>query len=245
MGDGRKVMPEEDDAVVPDRDKHIRLQSAMRTFDEIAEDFDRTRYKPWPECVEFGGTIPEDSLVLDIGCGNGRNCIFLAEKHRVVGLDISHAMAGIARKNLAGKGFGEECEFIQSDAANLPFMDSTFDSVLYIATLHHLHTEEQRLKSLEEVRRVMKGNARALISVWAFDQPRFQKVLEEHLEKGKDFGDVHVEWKRPDGTVFNRFYHLFCGDELKELAERAGLKVNKHFKASDNYFAVVEKNTKD
>jgi ubiquinone/menaquinone biosynthesis C-methylase UbiE len=238
-------MPEEDDTVEYDGDKRIRLQSTMRTFDEIAEDFDRTRYKPWPECVEFGGTIPEDSLVLDIGCGNGRNAIFLAERHRIVGIDISHKMVGIARKNLAAKGLGGKCELIQSDVTKIPLRDSTFDSVLYIATLHHIPTEAQRLKSLVELRRVMKENARALISVWAFDQPRFQKVLDEHLEKKKDFGDIQVEWKRPDGTVFNRFYHLFYRDELRNLAERAGLKVYRHFKASDNYFAVVKTNSKD
>jgi ubiquinone/menaquinone biosynthesis C-methylase UbiE len=237
-------MPEED-AVAPDMEKLIRLQSTMRTFDEIAEDFDRTRYKPWPECVEFGRTIPDDSLVLDIGCGNGRNSIFLAERHRVVGLDISHNMVAIARRNLAGKGLGGKCEFIQSDVTNIPLRDSTFDSILYIATLHHIPTEDQRLKSLEESRRVMKKDAMGLISVWAFDQPRFQNVLGEHLEKGENFGDIHVEWKKPDGTVFNRFYHLFYKDELKNLSERAGLKVVKHFKASDNYFAVVEKNSKD
>lgn len=238
-------MLEEDDAVVHERDKRIRLQSTMRTFDEIAEDFDRTRYKPWPECVEFGRTIPGDSLVLDIGCGNGRNSIFLAERHRVVGLDISRKMIDIARRNLAGKGLGGKCEFVQSDITTIPLRDSTFDSILHIATLHHIPTESQRLKSLEELGRVMKEDARGLISVWAFDQPRFQKILEEHLEKKKDFGDIHVEWKKPDGTVFNRFYHLFYKEELKDLAERAGLKVDRHFKASDNYFAVVEKNSKD
>lgn len=238
-------MQKEDDAVVHDRDNIIRFKSTMKTFDEIAEDFDRTRYKPWPECIEFGKSIPDDSLVLDIGCGNGRNCIFLAEKHRVVGLDISQKMVGIARRNMAGKGLERKCDFVQSDVANLPVGDSTFDSVLYIATLHHLHTKDQRLKSLEELRRVMKEDARALISVWAFDQPRFQDVLDEHLEKQKNFGDVYVEWKRPDGTVFNRFYHLFYKDELRELTERADLGVIKHFKASDNYFAVVEKNSKD
>jgi ubiquinone/menaquinone biosynthesis C-methylase UbiE len=238
-------MPEEEDAVEYERDKRIRLQSTMRTFDEIAEDFDRTRYKPWPQCVEFGRTIPEDSLVLDLGCGNGRNTTFLAEKQRVIGLDISHKMVDIARRNLVGKGLGDKCEFIQCDVTDIPLRDSTFDSVLYIATLHHIPTEAQRLKSLEELRRVMKEGSRALISVWAFDQPRFQKLLEEHLKKGENFGDIHVEWKRPDGTVFNRFYHLFYRDELKKLAEGAELKVDKYFKASDNYFAIVERNSKD
>ncbi|MCK5548475.1 MAG: methyltransferase domain-containing protein [Thermoplasmata archaeon] len=215
------------------------------TFDDIAEDFDRTRYKPWEECIDFARTISPGSIILDVGCGNGRNCILLAKEHRVIGLDISHKMLLLARRNVGNKGLDHNCDFVQSDVVEHPVKDSSADVVFYIATLHHIPTERGRLNSLRELKRTLRKGGRALISVWAFDQPRFQELLDEHLREKENFGDVSVDWKRKDGRTFKRFYHLFYGEELKELALKAGLTVVDHFKSNDNYYAVVEKNSKD
>jgi tRNA (uracil-5-)-methyltransferase TRM9 len=214
-------------------------------FDEIAEDFDRTRGQPWKECIEFEKTLSRDSLVLDLGCGNGRNCVFLARNHRVVGLDISTSMLLMAKKNIEKNGFGSKCMLMQSDAIELPLKDASIEVVYYIATLHHIPSIGDRLKSLVELRRILKEGGRALISVWAFDQPKFQELLDEHLEKKERFGDVYIEWKSLNGRTFKRFYHLFYGNELKDLVQKADLELKEHAKSNDNYYAIAEKNTKD
>jgi tRNA (uracil-5-)-methyltransferase TRM9 len=211
------------------------------TFDQIAEDFDRTRIEPWKECVEYAKSMRTGSIVLDMGCGNGRNCIFLAENHRVIGVDISREMLLFARRNVEKRGLSTKCDFLQSDVAKLPIRDSVADETFCIATLHHIPTVESRLKVVMELKRTLKTGGRALISVWAFDQPRFENILKEHLKGSENFGDTYVEWNRSDGRKFKRFYHLFLGEELKELALKAGLRVNEHYKSNDNYYAVVEK----
>jgi len=228
------------------RDENRGIKRGVKTtFDEIAEDFDKTRYKPWPECIEFAKTIPANSLVLDIGCGNGRNCVFLAESNRVIGLDMAQKMLLLARRNVEKENRSRNCYFIQSDVINLPVKESSADVIYYIATLHHIPTIEERLKSLFELKRALKKGGSALISVWAFDQPKFQDLLDEHFRKKENFGDVYLGWKRKDGRRFKRYYHLFYGEELKELALQAGLKVKEHYKSSNNYYAVVEKKSED
>jgi len=215
------------------------------TFDEIAEDFDRTRSKPWKECIEFAKTIPKDSIVLDIGCGNGRNMILFSENKRVIGLDISRNMVQTAKKNLMKKNLSHKCDLLQSDAVHLPIKESSIDVILYIATLHHISTADERLRSLLELKRTLRKGGRALISVWAFDQPKFEELLKEHLKKKEGFGDVDVEWKGSDGRTFKRFYHLFYGEELKDLALKAELTIKEYYKSNNNYYAVVDNDSKD
>ena len=60
----------------------------MKTFGESSS-----------EIIELAEMIPEGSLVLDMGCGDGRNSVFLAEKGFIVeAFDISET--GINRLNL-------------------------------------------------------------------------------------------------------------------------------------------------
>ena len=41
-------------------------------YDRIAPHFSHTRYKAWPKIEQFLKTLPDDSIVYDIGCGNGK-----------------------------------------------------------------------------------------------------------------------------------------------------------------------------
>lgn len=41
-------------------------------YEDIAEHFSGTRYKPWPRVADFLREMPPSSLVADVGCGNGK-----------------------------------------------------------------------------------------------------------------------------------------------------------------------------
>lgn len=216
-------------------------ETVRQTFEAIAEHFDRTRYKPWPETVEYVESLPEHSRILDIGCGNGRNSILARRNdHAVIGIDFSRNLLRIAVKKLARKLLTEESHFLAGDASHLPVKENSFDAALYIATLHHIPAEEDRLRSLEELRHSLKPEGTALISVWALDQPKFEKLLEKKSED-PEYADIFLPWTRSDGKVFQRYYHLFEEDELKDLVTISGLQTEKYFKSSDNYFARVKK----
>jgi ubiquinone/menaquinone biosynthesis C-methylase UbiE len=221
-------------------EKDVR-EAVRQTFEAIAEHFDMTRYKPWPESVEYVESIPEGSRVLDIGCGNGRNMILPRRLgHEVVGVDFSMNLLRIAQEKLNIRELAQSGHLIGGDAALLPLKNDTFDAALYIATLHHIPSKKDRLRSLRELERVLRPDGTALISVWALDQPRFEELL-KNKSKDSDFADIFIPWTRSDGKVFQRFYHLFEKDELKDLISQTNLNTEKYFFSSDNYFARVRK----
>ncbi len=222
------------------REEEIR-ETVRHTFEAIAEHFNMTRYKPWPETVEFVEALPEKSRVLDIGCGNGRNMILPRRLgHEVVGVDFSINLLRIAQEKLSMRELADSGHIVGGDAASLPFKEDIFDAALYIATLHHIPSEKDRLRSLEELKRCLRPGGSALISVWALDQPKFEDLLKRRSED-PNYADTFLPWTRSDGKIFQRFYHLFEKDELEGLVIRSGLEIENYFFSSDNYFAMVIK----
>ncbi|WP_455392512.1 class I SAM-dependent methyltransferase [[Eubacterium] cellulosolvens] len=227
----------------------VTMRSIRKTYNEIAAEFDVTRYKPWPQTVEFIDELPDDGRVLDLGCGNGRNIVYLASINRgfrIIGLDFSERMLRIAKNKINDQGLKEHVEFILGDIVTLPFSSSTFDGVLFVAALHHLPTAAQRLGSLQEVERCLKPGTKAFISVWDFEQERFADELARQLKlkdtpTDRSFGDVFVPWTGKRGRIHQRFYHLFYKDEFEQLLGKTGLNIQKIFRACDNYHAIVEK----
>jgi len=200
-----------------------------RLFGDIASGFAATRTSPWPETIEFEARLPRKSSILDVGCGNGRNLAFLGEcGHVVVGLDASAELLRFAAK---GRGEGLLC----GDAVVLPFRDRSFDAVHCVATLHHLPSEEERLRALREFVRVLRPRGVTLASVWALDQPRLRKSADPFELQGRDAtSDWLIPWTRSDGHAFLRFYHLFRSGELEGLARAAGLAVEEGRRMGEN-----------
>lgn len=47
----------------------------FQVYEQIAGHFSTTRHKPWPKVVEFMQGVPPGSVVMDLGCGNGKNIL--------------------------------------------------------------------------------------------------------------------------------------------------------------------------
>lgn len=41
-------------------------------YEKIAHHFSDTRHSPWPQVVSFLQELPDNVLVADVGCGNGK-----------------------------------------------------------------------------------------------------------------------------------------------------------------------------
>jgi ubiquinone/menaquinone biosynthesis C-methylase UbiE len=228
-------------------ESEVTLKSIQATYNAIAAEFDVTRYKPWPQTVEFINELPDNSLILDLGCGNGRNTIFISAQERgfrIIGLDFSKRLLNIASEKTTNQGLVKDIDYVLGDIVKLPFSNSSIDAIIFVATLHHLPSAELRLASLLEVERCLKPGGKGFIGVWDFEQERFADELEKQLQTPLvhgEFGDVWVPWTGKRALGQQRFYHLFYQDELKELLEKTELQVKMVFKAADNYHAVVEK----
>ena len=110
--------------------------------------------------LEIAGT----SYVLEIGCGSGRYAIHVAEKTgcRVLGIDLNVPGIHNANQLAAAQNLSERVRFEICDASRqLPFPDSTFDSVFSNDALCHI---PGRQALLHELFRVLKPNARLLFS---------------------------------------------------------------------------------
>lgn len=50
----------------------LEQEYVHKVYEEIATHFSSTRHSPWPRIVEFLRSLPEGSIVADVGCGNGK-----------------------------------------------------------------------------------------------------------------------------------------------------------------------------
>ncbi len=92
--------------------------------------------------------------VLEVGCGQGRNLIYLANLGlKVVGVDIN--------EDCVRKVASATITALQADASNLPFQDNSFDHILCTEVLEHLADPDT---CLSECYRVLKGNGTALFT---------------------------------------------------------------------------------
>ena len=76
--------------------------------------------------------LPKGSTVLDVGCGSGRDLLWLRDRgYRIVGLERAAGLAGLAQQK-AG------CDVIRADFENFDFSTLSVDAVLLIGALVHV-----------------------------------------------------------------------------------------------------------
>jgi ubiquinone/menaquinone biosynthesis C-methylase UbiE len=225
-------------------------KKAEKTWDAIAKSFDLTRRKPWQPCIDYIKRLPKSATVADIGCGNGRHLIFCAQHcKKAIGIDISSQLLKIVENKIKKQDI-KNVQLYHTDVTNLPLKDRSVDAVLYIAAIHNVQGRKNRIQSLQEIRRILKKDKSALISVWSREQDKFRQhfLKESFTQKGEsEFGDIDIYW-RQHGLNIPRFYHLYSKNEFQEDLVRSGFKIQElqelkmhSIDHPDNFFAIVDK----
>ena len=188
--------------------EEIESIQVQQVYEVIAKHFSNTRKLRWDWVDKFLYNIPNNNLVYDIGCGNGRN---MELKHlNFIGIDNCYNFLQICReKNL---------NVIYSNITKLPFKNNSADALICIAVFHHLASPKQRIKALLEMNRVLKNNGTILISVWSINQPPKTK------KNFKYYGDNIVLWNSY-GSIYERYYYIFALKEINQLFIDAGFNV--------------------
>jgi tRNA (uracil-5-)-methyltransferase TRM9 len=150
--------------------------------------------------------------LLNIGCAHGPDFLPFTQDFELHGVDFSPNMLEYARKYAAKYKFS--VNLVEADVRNLPYADDVFDRAVAVATYHHLKDKEERLKALQELRRLLKPGGEAFITVWNHRQPRFWLKPRNLL----------VPWRSRDKTLY-RYYYLFSYHELEKLVKEAGFEV--------------------
>ncbi len=189
-------------------DKNIK-----EVYNSIAEGFYNLRQHPiTPEVTKLSETWKPGKL-LDIGCGIGNSILPFSRKgFECTGIDISSKMIGQAGRYRTKNN--ADFDFQVSSVLNLPFKESSFDYIIAIAVLHHLDSEEKRLKALEETKRILKPKGKIFLTVWNKENPSKKDAYIPWISKGKKYG---------------RYYHFFEKEELDNLLQKAGFKKIKIF----------------
>lgn len=138
--------------------------------------------KTWNRFLKFHGMIapsaklvqhlfsyvPRNGIILDLGCGEGRNSLYLSQVgYNIVGLDLSYKAARVMRNNF----FEEELKglVITGDARNLPFASDSVDGILAHHLFDHLDRKSFSL-AFDEAFRVLKGNGVMLLTMDSFSE---------------------------------------------------------------------------
>lgn len=183
-------------------------------YERIAKHFSNTRVYSWSWIIEFLEEIHlknENSLIYDLGCGNGRNMNF--KNLKFIGIDNCQNFIEICKnKNL---------NVIKSTITNTLLPSNSADAIICIAVIHHLVSEENRLRALLEMKKLIKSGGKILLSVWSINQPKKTR------RNFKSYGNNIVLWNSP-GESYERYYYIFKIDELKRLINKAGLYILKH-----------------
>ncbi|AEA33888.1 methyltransferase domain-containing protein [Hippea maritima] len=189
--------------------------------------------------VKALGIKPEDK-VLDLCCGQGRHSIELASRGflNVEGLDRSRYLIQKARKESEKRALG--IKFREGDARKLPYKTDTFDAVLILGnSFGYFESEDEDLKVLKEVLRVLKPWGKVLLDVvggeylksnlqnrsWEWVDNRFFVCRERSLSTdGKRIITREIIAHKEKGIMADQFYsvRLYSKEKLQELLKKSG-----------------------
>ena len=165
--------------------------------------------EPWTDDLILQSNCRNEDRILDVACGTGyvASRIFAASGAtcRISGIDINESMLSVAKKNT-------NIEWHLGSATQLPFPDASFDIVLCQQGLQYF---SDRAAAMSEIARVLAPGGRVSINVWgSLDrQPLFVALV-----------DGLVRYIPEAKTTFDLAYSLNSKQELRALAENAGLK---------------------
>jgi ubiquinone/menaquinone biosynthesis C-methylase UbiE len=221
-------------------------EAERATWETIGASYARARRRPWKEVTDWvAESVPKGGRVLDLGCGNGRHAVALRNDYDVVAVDFASPLVAAALARVGGR-------VALADARNLPMRARTFDAAVFIASLHNIRHRAARISALAEVRRVLRPNAPALVTVWnRWQAGRAGDWLSEAVfralgDRSVENGDAWVPWPN-DGNAVPRFYHFYGRLELRADLRAAGFQVEALWgvriaargRVADNLFASV------
>ncbi|OQD70092.1 hypothetical protein PENDEC_c027G05503 [Penicillium decumbens] len=217
-------------------------KNVHEVYQQIAEHFSSTRYKPWPIVERFLKDLQPGSVGIDVGCGNGKY-LTVNKDVFIIASDRSENLARIALQH-------QPHSAVVADIMDLPHRDAFFDFAISIAVVHHISTPARRVQAIAEILRTVKRGSetqpggKILIYAWALEQ----KNSRRGWDKG-DPQDIMVPWIRKAQSAndkpqtFNRYYHLYEEGELERDINQAGGHVLESGYEKDNWWVVATPKT--
>jgi len=194
-------------------------------YNNIAEEFDKTRTALWKCVITFLDTFPPNSKILDVGCGNGKYMNY-RDDIDMKGIDISIKLVDICKK----KGYDVK----NASMTSIPYPNDIFDGVIVIASYHHLDNNEDRKKTLDEIYRILKKDGIAFIEVWSNEN---ENEIENENYNYKKWNSIKT------GVIYYRYYNFYKEGKLEEEIRllKPEFKIIGGGKEKGNYYIKIKK----
>ena len=202
-------MPDFDDATAITMNTYAQIAALYAETHKSANapDFWRERLQRFATALRASPAHNPSLPVLDMGCGPGRDSLFLAQMgFTVLAADLSEAMLDEARKRCAHEPGAERITFRRMDMRSLDLPDASCAGLWVSASFLHIPKREN-LAVLKELTRVLAPAGPIML-----------------LVKECDSGDAE-RYEKQQQTGTTRFFARYRGSELWALLEQAGLLV--------------------
>ncbi len=148
-------------------------------YDFFAEDYHLKRKNPWKALENFLFEINIDfpGIIIDLGCGNGRNFkLFKNSKNKLIGIDNSIEFLKIAQNNLKSDVIDDiNCiGLILGEISNLPIRPNSINNIFSIAAIHHVRDKSQREEAVSNFDTILNDCGYILLTVWRRWQKKYK-----------------------------------------------------------------------
>jgi len=178
-----------------------------KTYDKIAPDWHKDHQSDdwWIAGTDkFVSFLRSGDLILDVGCGGGTKSKYLLEKGlKIVGLDFSEKLIGIAKKEVPG------VDFIVMDMRDARKLKQNFEGIFAQASFLHI-TKNDLVNTLHALASKLNRGGYFYAAVKEI-QPNGP---EEEIKKENDYG-----------YPYRRFFSYYSMGELSRYFKNLNLEI--------------------
>lgn len=161
--------------------------------------------KPYPGLIDFFMNYPERNVVLDLGCGQGRDSLFLGRiGYRVIGIDISDV--GIQQLNSAAQKEKLQVRGLVADIYSFDITDE-YDMVLLDSVFHFYKNKIDKETSL--LKRIIEEiKSGGVICNFMQKSSKREKLLKSTIQESGESFEILLDGYT-DYPEYNAEFHMY------------------------------------